>query len=481
MIFGQPRGLATLFLTEMWERFTFYGMRGILVLFMVDAAAHGGLGLDDRTATTVYGLYLSGTYLLSLAGGWIADRLIGAQRAVISGGVMIMIGNAMLASASTQVFFLGLVVVVCGVGMLKPNVSAMVAQLYPEGGTRRDAGFSIFYMGINIGSFVGAVAVPFFAAWLGWHWGFALPALGMLLGLAQFVATRRYLGSAGIARAPDAPRGSWTPIFLLAAVIAAAAVLAITGRLQIDPIKVSSIASWLMVALALAYFLYLIFFAGLDRVERGRVYVLVALAAGGVMFWAGFEQVGASLNLFADRYTDRHILGWEMPAGVLQAVYPALVIAFAPVFAALWLRLGRRRRELSPPTKFAAGLLLMGLGFLVMSFAARRVLGGATVLPTWLISTALLLTFGELCLSPVGLSWMTKLVPTRFAGQVMGVWFLSLALGNNLAGQLSSEYDSSHLETLPGLFLKIFWWGVIAGVVMLICTPRLKKLMAGVQ
>ena len=481
MIFGQPRGLATLFFTEMWERFTFYGMRGILILFMVDGAARGGLGLDDKTASTVYGLYLSGTYLSALAGGWIADRLIGAQRAVISGGVMIMVGNAMLASASTQVFFLGLLVVVCGVGMLKPNISAMVAQLYPEGGTRRDAGFSIFYMGINIGSFAGAVAVPFFAAWLGWHWGFALPALGMLLGLTQFVATRRYLGSAGIARAPDAARGSWTPILLLAAVVAGAAALALTGQLHIDPIIVSVRASWLMGLLGLAYFLYLLFFAGLDRVERGRVYVLVALAAGCVMFWAGFEQVGASFNLFADRYTDRQILGWEMPAGVLQAVYPALVIIFAPVFAALWLRMGRRHQELSPPTKFAAGLILMGLGFLIMTVAAHVVIGGTKVLPTWLIATALLLTFGELCLSPVGLSWMTKLAPTRFTGQVMGVWFLAMALGNNLAGQLSSQYDSTHLESLPGLFLKIFWWGVIAGAVMLICTPRLKKLMAGVQ
>ncbi len=480
-IFGQPRGIATLFFTEMWERFSYYGMRANLILFMVAAVSAGGLGIRDKTASAIYGLYLACTYLFSLLGGWIADRLIGAQRAVISGGILILIGNAMLASGSSRIFFIGLVVTVCGVGMLKPNISAMVAQLYPEGGSRRDAGFSIFYMGINIGSFFGSWAVPLCASWFGWHWGFALPALGMLLGVTQFMATRRYLGAAGREREPDARPGSWLPVIIIVASIAAVAILSITGTIEIDPVAVSAAASWLIGLLALGYFVYLLFFAGLDAAERRRVYVLIALFIGCATFWAGFEQMGASFNLFAARYTERHVFGWEMPAGILQAVNPALIIVFAPIFAYLWIKLGLRNRDLSAPAKFAAGLILLGLGFLVMYFASLRVLGGAKVLPTWLIATFMLHTWGELCLSPVGLSSMTKLAPPRFVGQVMGVWFLATALGNNLAGQLSGEYDSGNLTSLPTLFMKIFWWGAIAGVLMLLLTPVLKRQMPGVK
>src|SRR5947207_3063167 len=380
-VLGQPRGLVTLFMTEMWERFTFYGMRAVLILFMVAAVKQGGLGFDDKTASAVYGLYLGGTYLLGLFGGWVADRLLGAQRAVLSGGLLITLGNAMLALGNTPVFFLGLLVIVMGVGLLKPNVSAMVAALYPEGGSRRDAGFSF----------------------------------------------------------------------------------------------------WAMLALGVAYFVYLLFFARLTRVERNRVLVMVALVAASVMFWAGYEQAGASFNLFADRYTDRHVLGWDMPAGVLQGVNPLFIIVFAPVFAALWIALGKGGRYFNAAAESGAGLIQLGLGFIVMYFASQYVLAGETVLPTWLVLTYLLHSFAELCLSPVGLSYMTKLAPPRFVGQVMGVWFLSLALGSNLAGQLTGQYDATHLQSLPALFLKIFWYGVIGGAVMVLLTPFVKRMMAGVR
>jgi POT family proton-dependent oligopeptide transporter len=480
-VFGQPRGLATLFLTEMWERFSYYGMRAILILFMTATVADGGLGINDKTASSIYGLYLACGYLMSLVGGWIADRLIGAQRAVLAGGICIMTGNAMLASGSTQVFFLGLVVTLLGVGLLKPNISAIVAQLYPEGGSRRDAGFSIFYMGINIGSALGSALVPLVAHRFNWHWGFALPSIGMLFGLGQFMLTRHYLGLSGVAAAADSKRGSWIPVIVLLLAIAVVATLAIGGWVQIDPNAVATAATWLIELIAAAYFIYLIFFAGLDSVERKRAYVMVALFIACAMFWAGFEQMGASFNLFAERYTDRNVLGYEIPAGVMQAVNPTLIIIFAPILAGVWLSLGRRNKDFSTPTKFALGLLLLGAGFLVMYFASRYVIAGEKVLPTWLLCTYLLHTLGELCLSPVGLSSMTKLAPTRFVGQVMGLWFLATALGNNLAGQLSGEYDSSNLMSLPGLFLKIFWWGAIGGGVMLLLTPLLKRLMGGVK
>lgn len=480
-IFGQPRGLFTLFLTEMWERFTYYGMRAMLILFMVDAVAHGGLGIDDRTASSIYGLYLAVGYLLSLLGGYIADRLIGQQRAVLAGGTLIMIGNATLISGSAQVFFLGLLINVFGVGLLKPNISAIVAQLFPEGGSRRDAGFSIFYMGINLGSFFGSWLVPLFAHHYGWHLGFALPAVGMLLGLTQFLGTRRYLGSRGLNLAADAKRASWLPIVLLMIAIVIVAALSFAGAISLDANAIAYACSWLIGLLAAAYFVYLLFFAGLTADERHRVYVLIALFVGCAIFFAGYEQMGASFNLFADRYTDRHLFGYEIPAGTLQAVNPFMVIVFAPVLAALWLALGRRDRDLSSPAKFGAGLLFLGLGFLVMYFASQYVLAGQKVAMIWLIATYLLHTFGELCLSPVGLSSMTKLVPTRFVGQVLGVWFMATALGTNLAGQLSGAYDATRLESLPALFLKIFWWGALGGGAMLLLTPWLKRLMSGVK
>ena len=479
-VFGQPRGLATLFFTEMWERFTYYGMRAVLILFMVAAVEKGGLGLDDKTASAVYGMYIGGTYLFGLFGGWVADRLLGSQRAVVSGGLLIMAGNLMLAVGNTQIFFLGLLVITVGVGLLKPNASAMVAALYPEGGSRRDAGFSVFYMGINLGATIGPLLVAWIADRYGWRWGFGLPAVGMAIGLAQFLWTRHYLGSAGLAPAEGQAK-SWKPVLGLVAAVALIAVLAMGGILKINAVAMADGATWAMVVLGVVYFAYLLFFAGLSQVERNRVLVMVALVAASVMFWAGYEQTGASLNLFAERYTDRNILGWEMPAGVLQAVNPIFIILFAPLFAALWIALGKRGRDFNAAAKFGAGLILLGLGFLVMYVASQYTLAGQRVLPTWLILTYLLHTFAELCLSPVGLSYMSKLAPPRFVGQVMGMWFLSMALGSNMAGQLTGQYDATHLESLPALFIKIFWYGVIGGAVMLLLTPLVKRMMAGVR
>ena len=480
-ILGQPRGLATLFLTEMWERFSYYGMRAVLILYAVAAVGEGGLGFDDRVASAVYGLYISATYVFALFGGWMADRLLGAQRAVIVGGVLIMGGNAMLVLGHLQSFFLGLAVIVLGVGLLKPNISVMVAGLYAEGGARRDAGFSIFYVGISVGALLGSLLVPLCVTRLGWHWGFGLPVIGMLLGLAQFLSTRHWLGGAGLAGSPPRSWRAWIPPLALVAGLVVLAAFLLTGTLRIDPVALSVLASWLIGLFTLGYFAYLLFFAGLDLAERRRVLVMAALFAAYAIFFAGFEQGGASLNLFAERYTERHVFGWDMPAGVLQGTTALYTILFAPAFAALWLALGRRALDPAPSIKFAAGLFLLAAGNLVIYFASRYVVSGVKVLPTWLLLTYFLQECGDLCLSPVGLSSMTKLAPPRFAGQVMGLWFLALALGNNLAGQLSGEYDARNLESLPALFMKITLLSVIAGAVMLVLTPQLKRLMGGVK
>jgi proton-dependent oligopeptide transporter, POT family len=476
-LFGQPRGLATLFLTEMWERFTYYGMRAILTLYMVTGAAQGGLGISDKTASAIFGLFVAASYLLSLLGGWIADILVGGERAVLWGGALITAGNAMMASGAPRVFFLGLVLIAFGVGLLKPNVSGLVAALYPEGGSRRDAGFSLFYMGINVGALLGALLVPICAVRFGWHVGFALPALGMLLGLAQFVATRRYLPALA---PPRAPRKAWLALIAIVAAVALTAALALGGVIGIDAQEAAAAASWMIALLASAYFLYLLFFAGLKRSERRRVLAMLALFVASTVYYAGIEQAGTSLTLFADRYTERHLFGWEMPAGILQGMSSVYVIVFAPLFSALWLALGRRGKDLSTPVKFAWGLGLMGAGFFVMYAASRYVVAGDKVLPTWLALCYLVQMWGDLCLAPVGLSSMTKLAAPRFVGQVMGVWFLSLALGNNLAGQLAGQYDAANLASLPALFLELFEWGLIAAAAMLLLTPWIKRLMSGV-
>jgi POT family proton-dependent oligopeptide transporter len=485
-LFGHPLGLYTLFFTEMWERLTYYGMRAVLILFLVASVDQGGMGLDDLTGNAIYGLYISASYLLALFGGWMGDRLIGAQRAVWWGGILIMVGNTLLALGSLQLFFVGLVLIVFGVGLLKPNVSAIVAQLYPEGGSRRDAGFSIFYMGINIGALLGPLVVAPVAMTWGWRWGFAAPAVGMLLGLGQFAITRKWLGGAGIA--PNVPqsvlqnsRRAWLGAILVTAVLVAFTAAAFFGFIQLDPVKLLSYSFWTMAIFSAGYFLYMLFLAGLNTAEQKRVLVMIALFVACMMFWAGYEQTGASLNLFAERYTDRMIFGHEMAAGVLQGVNPFFVIVFSPVFAAVWVSLGRRNLDPSAPAKFALGLILMGVGFAVMYFAAQYVVAGQKVLPTWLILTYMFHTWGEICLSPVGLSSMSKLAPTRFVGQALGVWFLATAMGNNLAGQISGEFDASNVAAMPGQFLSIFWWGVIGGAVMFAITPIAKKLMGGVK
>ncbi len=479
-LFGHPRGLATLFFTEMWERFTYYGIQSILILFMVASSGRGGLAFGDRSANAIAGLYFGGTFLLSVIGGWVADRLIGGRRAVLAGGVLIILGNVLLASGGTRPFFLGLVFNVLGVGLLKPNVSATVGELYPESGSRRDAGFSLFYVGINIGSLFGPMFVPVVAHAYGWHAGFVLPALGMLFGVVQFLATRRYLGRAGAAPAVTRRR-SWLVLWILTVSIAAITAVMLTGRIAVNAVALSEAISWIVGVLMAGYLLSMAWFGGLDRRERGRVFAMLALFTASTVFWMAYMQMFGSFTLFAQRYTDRNVFGWHMPAGDMLAVDPIFIIALAPVFAALWVRLGRSGRDLSSPAKFAWGLLLMGAGMLVMHAAALRVTRGESVSPLWLTATYFLNACGELCLSPVGLSSTTKLAPKRFAGQTMGLWFLTISLGSILAGLFSGDYDAHDLATLPALYLRLFWWSVIGGALMLLITPPVKRLMAGAE
>jgi proton-dependent oligopeptide transporter, POT family len=487
--FGHPRGLATLFFTEMWERFTYYGMRAVLVLFLVAAVTAGGFGIDDRTATAIYGLYTAGVYLAALPGGWIADRLIGAQRAVLAGGLAITFGNALLAlSTGPQGFYVGLVVIVLGVGLLKPNVSAIVADLYPEGGARLDSGFTVFYMGINVGGFLGPLVTGAAQVYFGLRAGFAAAAFFMAVGVLQFYLTRRHLGSAGAYVVPAAGRGAgrgrewrylWVGVGLSVLVLAAVSF----GVIPVNAVALAQGATYVIVAMAVLYFLYYFIAAGLDAEERRRGIVLVMLFVGSVLFWSGYEQAGSSLNLFAERYTDRTI-GWlhlVIPTGWFQSLNSAFIFIFAPFFAWLWIALARHNLNPSAPAKFALGVMLMGSGFLVMAAAAAIVASGSKVLPYWLIMTYLLHTFGELCLSPVGLSYYTKLSPKRFVGQMMGMWFLSLSLGNLLAGLIAGKFDVNNVAAMPGQYMYIVYFSVGLGAVLLVLSRPVKKLMGDVQ
>jgi len=490
-----PWGLYTLFFTEMWERLSYYGMRALLVLFMTDSV-RGGMGLTDKVAGSIYGLYTAGVYLAALPGGWLADRLLGAQRAVWYGGIVIAAGHFTMAIPKTETFFLGLVLVVIGTGLLKPNVSAMVGDLYPEGGARRDAGFSIFYMGINLGAFIGPLVCGVLGEKHNWHYGFAAAGVGMVLGLTQYRLSRKHLGTAGLRPGHEGgiSRGQKIAVLLSVSLLALAVAGGMAGIIKIDPVGLASGTTVLLVSVAIIYFGFVFFFSGLDSTGRKRVGLIAILCLAAALFWAGFEQAGSSFNLFADRYTARKFggempAGWftartisgEIPASWFQALGPIFVITLAPVMAVLWVRLGRRNLDPSLPMKFGLGLMLLACGFVVMAGAAVFVARGQKVWPTWLITTYLLHTFGELCVSPVGLSSVTKLAPRHLVGQMMGAWFLASSFGNLIAGRIAGGFDPNALDQMPGRFLQMVILPVTVGVLLMVLAKPIKRLMAGAK
>jgi POT family proton-dependent oligopeptide transporter len=351
----------------MWERFSFYGMRALLVLFMVDAVTRGGMGLTDEVATAIYGLYTAAVYLAALPGGWIADRFLGGQRSVWWGGIVIACGHFTLAVPRTECFYLGLILVVVGTGLLKPNVSAICGELYPEGGARRDAGFTVFYMGINLGAALGPLVCSALGERINWHYGFAAAGVGMVLGLLQYSWSRRHLGEAG--RYPGHRAGVQNKdrvvLFTVTALVVLAIVLAFVGVIRINPVALAGITTYLIVLVACVYFLLLFFLFHLDATEKKRIAVIAILFVSSAMFWSGFEQAGSSLNLFAERYTERFWFHQLIPAGWFQALGPIFIISLAPLIAAVWIALARRNWEPSLATKFAWGLILLATGFLV--------------------------------------------------------------------------------------------------------------------
>jgi POT family proton-dependent oligopeptide transporter len=482
--FGHPRGLSTLFFTEMWERFSYYGMRALLILFMTAAPATGGLGFDTATAGAVYGLYTSMVYLATLPGGWIADRLIGGRRAVMWGGIVIASGHFSMAVPSLATFYLGLVLIVIGTGLLKGNISVIVGQLYSPQDNRRDAGFSIYYMGINLGAFIAPLVCGYLGQRVDWHLGFAAAGIGMVLGVIQYVLGGKYLGEAGLHPAPAASpddavqqrkRATLWGGGALAALVVFVALLW-TGALALTPTQLADAAGNLLLITVVVFFGWLFFGGDWTPAERRRLWVIGVFFLAAALFWSSFEQAGSTLNLFADRNTANAVLGLSFPSSYYQSLNPLFIITFAPMFALLWVRLGAN--EPSTPVKFSLGLIGVGIGFALLVPPARVAESGALVSPTWLLGTYLIHTWAELCLSPVGLSSMTKLAPARVAGLMMGVWFLASSVGNFIGGRLAGFYEA---WPLPQLFGTVAMFGIAFGILMLVFSRPIKDWMGGVK
>jgi POT family proton-dependent oligopeptide transporter len=513
-LLGHPPGLFVLFFTEMWERFSYYGMRAILMLFMTASIATGGLGMEPAQAGPIYAMYTSLVYLVAIPGGWIADNFLGQRRSVLFGGIVIMFGHICLALHGMAFFYTGLGLVIVGTGLLKPNISAIVGQLYSPKDVRRDSGFSIFYMGINI----GALLAPMVCGWLAqnpyfrdtltdwgmdpkdaWHWGFGAAAVGMFFGLMQYVLTGRALGIAGLqpATPKDHETAAYNRLVLLIGIGAIAVIAAVVAGLAyfwpqvISDENIHKAYAVSIFAIVIAVFAKLFFTGNWTRAERARLTVIFVLFWAAAIFWGVFEQAGSTLTLFADRDTDNRIaflgIDWPFDSSLWQSANSAFVVILAPFFSWLWIALGKHNP--SYPTKFGIGLLFAGLGFLWLIGGASASADGTKVGIQWLTVVYLLHTIGELCLSPVGLSSMTKLAPARVVGMMMGVWFLAASVGNFLGGSVSSYYPNPeepppeifaqyNMTSLMALFFIVGISAIVMALIMFALVIPIKRMMA---
>ena len=492
--FGHPAGLSTLFFTEMWERFSYYGMRAILLLYMTKTFTEGGLAFDEKYAGLIYGTYVSSVWYLPLPGGWLADRILGARRAVLIGAIIIACGHFSMAINSKLTFYAGLILIACGTGLLKPNISAMVGQLYSEEDKRRDSGFSIFYTGINLGAFLAPLLVGFlaqsqtfknFIASLGlnpnssWHWGFGAAGVGMTLGIIQYVLGQKRLAGVGlkpeISSSTARPEDEGVDYLTLALALIGGAAGAVLGRIYGEAWPLSAIFPT-VVGFFFGYLLGIM--RHLKGEEFRRVIVIFILFVFSILFWMTYEQAGSSLTLFADRLTSTTIFGWTYPSSWFQAVPALFVIIFASIIGAVWLKLGDRQP--SSPGKFTIGLFFAGIAFVVIAFAATLARSGR-VSPMWLVLVYFLQTIGELCLSPVGLSTTTKLAPARMVGLMLGVWFLSISIGSYIAGLATGLFagnDTSALTRGFGIFAGIT---LLAAIILAVLTPLIKRMTPRAQ
>ena len=470
--FGHPIGLRTLFLTEMWERMSYYGMRALLVLYMTGAVTgfNPGLGWSQVESQAIYGIYSGMVYFMVVPGGWIADNILGHQKAVLIGALIIALGHFTLAIPIEQTFFLGLIFVVLGTGLLKGNISTIVGQLYDGQDDRRDSGYTIFYMSINIGSTLGFLICSYLGEKIGWHWGFGAAGIGMTFGVIQYIKHRHLLGDAGMHpnEMPDKKRKKFTN-YLKVSLVAMFLVIGagLFGFIVIDPRFFAEQFAYFLTIVAGLYFIYLFLFAGLNASERKNLILLFLLFIGAAAFWSGFDQSAGSLNIFARDYTDLSVAGYKIPVGWLQFANPIIVVLFAPIFAGIWAQLARKNLDPSLPFKFAIGLLFMALSFFVMIVAVNLAIESSPVGMQWLLLTYLFQTWGELALSPIGLSAFSRYGPKRYMGQMFGLWFLASAIGGVLAGLLGGEALDGGLETISPVFEFMIQYYLVIAVALI--------------
>ena len=455
--FGHPIGLKTLFLTEMWERMSYYGMRALLVLYMTGALTgfNPGLGWSSIEAQAIYGIYVGMVYFMVIPGGWLADNILGHQKAVLYGAIIIALGHFTLALPLEQTFFLGLIFVVLGTGLLKGNISSIVGKLYKDEDDRRESGYTIFYMAINIGSTLGFLVCSYLGEKIGWHWGFGAAGFGMAFGVIQFIRSRNLLGSAGAEpNALDEVKRSKL-VFRTKISLVLMVLVILGGLFGIYTVDARAFAEgfyYFLCFVAGTYFLYLYFFAGLNSSEKKNLVLLSLLFIGAAAFWSGFDQSASSLSIFARDYTDLSVSGYIIPIGWLQFANPIFVVIFAPIFAGTWMHLARKNLNPSLPIKFALGLVLMAISFMVMLYAVDLAIVSSPVGMRWLIITYLLQTWGELTLSPVGLAAFSKYSPKKYIGQMFGLWFTASAIGGVLAGLLGGDALGSGLDSISPVF-----------------------------
>ena len=477
--FGHPIGLRTLFLTEMWERMSYYGMRALLVLYMTGAVTgfNPGLGWSQVESQAIYGIYSGMVYFMVVPGGWIADNILGHQKAVLIGALIIALGHFTLAIPIEQTFFLGLIFVVLGTGLLKGNISTIVGQLYDGQDDRRDSGYTIFYMSINIGSTLGFLICSYLGEKIGWHWGFGAAGIGMTFGVIQYIQHRHLLGDAGMHPndMSDEKRKKYSN-YLKFSLVAMFMVIGagLFGFIVIDPRFFAERFAYFLTIVAGLYFLYLFLFAGLNASERKNLILLFLLFIGAAAFWSGFDQSAGSLNIFARDYTDLSISGYQIPVGWLQFANPIIVVLFAPIFAGIWAQLARKNLDPSLPLKFAIGLLFMALSFFVMILAVNLAIESSPVGMQWLLLTYLFQTWGELALSPIGLSAFSRYGPKRYMGQMFGLWFLASAIGGVLAGLLGGEALDGGLETISPIFEFMIQYYLVIAIALIVLSFVIK-------
>ncbi|GIN86648.1 putative transporter YclF [Heyndrickxia sporothermodurans] len=479
--FGHPKGLFTLFFTEFWERFSYYGMRAILVYYMYYEVSKGGLGLDEPTALAIMSIYGSLVYMSGIIGGWMADRLLGTSKAIFFGGILIMLGHiALSVPGNVTMFFISMVLIVLGTGLLKPNVSSVVGEIYSEEDNRRDAGFSIFYMGINLGGFIAPLTAGTIGMNINFHLGFALAAIGMFIGLLIFIITKKKnLGLAGTMIAnplsPSEKRKIFKFIGLGAVIIAIACVITIAyGILTIK--SLITLIGILGFVIPTIYFIVMYRSPKTSKVERSRIIAYIPLFIASVMFWAIQEQGSTILANYADKRTQLYFAGIHISPAWFQSLNPLFIIIFSPVFAWIWVKLGNRQPSI--PKKFSLGLLFAGLSFIIILLPAYFGGTNSLVNPLWLVFSYFVVVIGELCLSPVGLSATTKLAPAAFSAQTMSLWFLSNAAAQALNAQIVKFYTP---ETEMVYFGVIGGASIVLGIILLIISPIIQRFMKGVR